>query len=175
MRVVAGRWRGRPLRSPPGDRTRPTSDKVRQAWLNILRLDVPGARALDLFAGSGALGIEALSQGAASCDFVEQAQPPLRSLRENLDALGAGPDEARVHRGDALKFVRALPAFAYDVAFADPPYALPAAVELAEHWAVVPFAAVLGVEHHARAEMPPGGDTRTWGTAAVTFYRAEAP
>jgi 16S rRNA (guanine966-N2)-methyltransferase len=175
VRVVAGRWRGRTLRTPAGERTRPTADKVRQAWLNILRRDVPGARALDLYAGSGALGIEALSQGAATCDFVEQAAPVVRVLQENLDALGAAPDEARVHRGDALKFALALAPFAYDVAFADPPYALDAARRLAEHWAAVPFAAVLGVEHHAREPMPAGGDTRAYGTAAVTFYRAEAP
>lgn len=175
MRVVAGRWRGRTLRAPAGDRTRPTADKVRQAWLNLVRLDVPGARAVDLYAGSGALGIEALSQGAASCDFVEQAAPAIRTLRENLDALGATPDEARVHRGDALRFALALPAFGYDLAFADPPYALDAARRLAERWAEVPFAAVLGVEHHARDPMPDGGDTRRYGTAAVTIYRAAPP
>ncbi len=173
MRVVAGRWRGRPLRAPKDDRVRPTADKVRQAWLNILRREVAGARVLDLFAGSGALGIEALSQGAASCDFVEIGAASLRALGDNLAALGATDDEARVRRGDALRFVEGLGPLAYDVAFADPPYSNDAAVRVAERWAAVPFAAVLGVEHDARTAMPAGGDTRRYGTTAVTFYRAE--
>ena len=173
MRVVAGRWRGRTLRAPTDDRVRPTADKVRQAWLNILRADVPGARVLDLFAGSGALGIEALSQGAARCDFVELNGASLRALGENLAALGVGVGAAAVRRGDALRFAQALGPHAYDVALADPPYATDAAARLAEQWARVPFAAVLGVEHDARAAMPPGGDTRRYGTTAVTFYRAD--
>jgi 16S rRNA (guanine966-N2)-methyltransferase len=175
VRVVAGRWRGRPLRAPKDDRVRPTADKVRQAWLNILRGDVVGARVVDLFAGSGALGIEALSQGAASCDFVELNAPSLRALGENLAALGVGDDVARVRRGDALRFVDALEHMAYDVAFADPPYSADAAARIAERWAAVPFARVLGVEHAARAPMPPGGDTRRYGTTAITFYRAGDP
>ena len=174
MRVVAGRWRGRPLRAPKDDRVRPTADKVRQAWLNILRGEVAGARVLDLFAGSGALGIEALSQGAASCDFVEINGPSLRALGENLAALGVTEPEARVRRGDALRFVDGLGPLAYDVAFADPPYSTDAAARVAERWAAVPFAAVLGVEHDVRAAMPPGGDTRRYGTTAVTFYRVPA-
>jgi len=172
VRVVAGRWRGRALRAPKDDRVRPTADKVRQAWLNILRGDVVGARVLDLFAGSGALGIEALSQGAASCDFVELNPPSLRALGDNLTLLGLAEPEARVRRGDALRFVDALGPLTYDVAFADPPYATDAAARVAARWAEVPFAAVLGVEHDARAVMPPGGDTRRYGTTAVTFYRA---
>jgi 16S rRNA (guanine966-N2)-methyltransferase len=171
VRVVAGRWRGRLLRAPKDARVRPTSDKVRQAWLNIVRRDVPGARVLDLFAGSGALGIEALSQGAATCDFVELNGPSLRALGDNLAALGIGDDEARVRRGDALRFVETLEPLAYDVAFADPPYAMDAATRVAERWIEVPFAAVLGVEHDVRAEMPAGGDLRRYGTTAVTFYR----
>ena len=175
MRVVAGRWRGRALRAPKDDRVRPTADKVRQAWLNILRGVVPGARVLDLFAGSGALGIEALSQGAASCDFVELNPPSLRALGENLAALGVPDGAATVRRADAVRFVEALAPLAYDVAFADPPYATDAAQRVAEHWARVPFAAVLGVEHSSRAAMPPGGETRRYGTTAVTFYRAAVP
>jgi 16S rRNA (guanine966-N2)-methyltransferase len=174
VRVVAGRWRGRPLRAPKDDRVRPTADKVRQAWLNILRGDVVGARVLDLFAGSGALGIEALSQGAATCDFVELNAASLRALGDNLAALGAAPDEARVRRGDALRFVEALGPLAYDVAFADPPYSTDAARRVAERWAAVPFAAVLGVEHDARTPLPGGGETRRYGTTAITFFRVAA-
>jgi 16S rRNA (guanine966-N2)-methyltransferase len=89
MRVIAGTWGGRRLQAPPGDATRPTSDRVREALFSVLARRVDGARVLDLFAGSGALGIEALSRGAASATFVDSAPAALKALRANLDALGA--------------------------------------------------------------------------------------
>lgn len=171
MRVVAGQWRGRVLDAPKDARVRPTADKVREAWLSIVRNDVAGSRVVDLFAGSGALGIEALSRGADSCDFVEINGPSLKALGANLDRLGAG-DAARVRRVDALRFVAELEPFAYELAFADPPYATDAAVRVATRWLEVPFAAVLGVEHDARTRLPEGGGTRRYGTTAVTIYRA---
>lgn len=171
MRVVAGRWRGRPIDAPRDGRVRPTADKVREAWLSIVAAEVAGAAVVDLFAGSGALGIEALSRGARSCDFVELNGPSLKALGANLERVGAG-DAARVRRGDALRFVETLPAFAYDLAFADPPYTTDAAVRVAERWLRVPFARVLGVEHDARVTLPGGEDSRKYGTTRVTFYRA---
>ena len=174
MRIVAGRWRGRPIDAPRDARVRPTSDKVREAWLSIVAADVAGATALDLFAGSGALGIEALSRGAASCDFVELHVASLRALGANLDRVAAG-DAARVRKGDALRFVESLPAYAYDLAFADPPYTTDAAVRVAERWLAVPFARVLGVEHDARVTLPGGDESRKYGTTRVTFYRAVEP
>jgi len=174
MRIVAGRWRGRPLDAPRDARVRPTADKVREAWLSIVAADVAGAAAVDLFAGSGALGIEALSRGAASCDFVELNAASLRALGANLERVDAGP-AARVRRADALRFVDALPAYAYDLAFADPPYTTEAAVRVAERWLAVPFARVLGVEHDARVALPGGADSRKYGTTRVTFYRAAEP
>src|SRR3712207_9262306 len=103
MRIVAGRWRGRRINAPAGDRVRPTADRVREAWMSIVQPRLPGAAVLDLFAGSGALGIEALSRGAASAVFVEKAAPALAALRANLDVLGA---QAEVERADARTFVR---------------------------------------------------------------------
>src|ERR687886_2242896 len=94
MRVVAGTWGGRRLQAPRGDATRPTSDRVREALFSVLGDRVAGARVLDLFAGSGALGIEALSRGAAGATFVESAPAAIRAVRDNLDALGF--DGARV-------------------------------------------------------------------------------
>jgi 16S rRNA G966 N2-methylase RsmD len=91
MRVIAGAWKGRPLRAPGGAATRPTSDKVREAVFDVLQSiagPLTGQHVLDLFAGSGALGIEALSRGAASCTFVERERPALRALHANLAALG---------------------------------------------------------------------------------------
>src|SRR5215218_1384538 len=107
---------------------------------------LPDARVLDLCAGSGALGLEAVSRGAATADLVEIAPPSLRAIERNVELLGAG-DAVRVHRKDALRFVEGLEAGAYDIAFADPPYDLGMAPAIAERWLAVPFASVLGVEH----------------------------
>jgi 16S rRNA (guanine966-N2)-methyltransferase len=123
MRVIAGRWGGRRLQAPPGDATRPTSDRVREAMFSILGERVADARVLDLFAGSGALGIEALSRGAAEATFVDTAPAALRAVRANLEALGA---DAEVRRSDARRFIGSASAAAryYDLVFLDPPYRL---------------------------------------------------
>jgi 16S rRNA (guanine966-N2)-methyltransferase len=120
MRIVAGTLGGRRISAPPGRDTRPTSDRVREALFSILGARVEGARVLDLFAGSGALGIEALSRGAASATFVEHSATALRTLRANLAELGL---EAPVHRVDALKWLRSAEDL-YDLVFLDPPYDL---------------------------------------------------
>ena len=172
MRIVAGRWRGRRINAPPGSRVRPTLDRVREAWMSILQLDLPSARVLDLYAGSGALGLEALSRGAVTADFVEKDPKSLRVLRENIDALGA-LDVATIHRKSALPFAEALGVLAYDIAFADPPYATADAAKLAECWIDLPFSRVLSIEHAAKLAMPIGGDTRKYGSTAITFYRTE--
>jgi 16S rRNA (guanine966-N2)-methyltransferase len=170
MRIVAGEWRGRTIRPPKDERVRPTADRVREAWMSIVRDRIPEALVLDLFAGSGALGLEALSRGAARCDFVEVSAPSLRALRENAEALGAG-ERAVIHRGDALRFIAGLAPDAYDLAFADPPYGHGLAAQVAERWLAVPFAGVLGIEHSVRDPMPAGGDLRRYGTTAISFYR----
>jgi len=119
VRVVAGAFRGRPLRAPKGGRTRPTADKVREALFSILG-PVEGLRVLDLFAGSGALGIEALSRGAASAVFVDSASRAVAAVRGNLDELGV---EAEVRRADAERWLGGGRG-PYDLVFADPPYDL---------------------------------------------------
>src|SRR6188472_2795320 len=121
MRIVAGQWRGRTIEAPPGRNVRPTLDRVREAWMSILQSEIPGARVLDLFAGSGALGLEALSRGAAAADLVEHSAASLAALKANIAMLGAG-ENARVVRADALRFVNTLRPGTYDIAFADPPY-----------------------------------------------------
>jgi 16S rRNA (guanine966-N2)-methyltransferase len=140
--------------------------------MSILQLDLPGARVLDLYAGSGALGLEALSRGAIAADFVEKDPKSFRALQENIEALGAG-DLATVHRKPALAFAEELGALAYDVAFADPPYALGEAGKLADRWLRAPFSRILSVEHSTKDAMPEGGVTRKYGTTAITFYRSE--
>ena len=120
MRVIAGQYGGRRLTTPKGAATRPTADRVREALFSVLG-EVTGVTVLDLFAGSGALGIEALSRGATSAVFVERAPPALAALQANLQALGL---DAEVHRGDARAFVRNASAAGrtYDLVFVDPPY-----------------------------------------------------
>jgi 16S rRNA (guanine966-N2)-methyltransferase len=151
---------------------RPTLDRVREAWMSILQLDIPEARVLDLYAGSGALGLEALSRGASSADFVEKDPRSLRALEENIDSLGAS-DLATVHRKSALTFITDVPAGAYDIVFADPSYATGDAMRLAERWKEVAFTRVLSIEHSIKDSMPEGGDTRKYGSTAITFYRSE--
>ncbi len=173
MRIVAGEWGGRRIAAPPGRETRPTTDRVREAWMSAVADLVPGARVLDLFAGSGALGLEALSRGAAHAVFVENAPGPLRTLRANLDALGAGA-RATLLRTDALRYAAGLERGAFDLAFADPPYGQGIAEALAARFAEVPFAALLCVEHRRDDPLPdlPGARTRRYGDTALTFIPA---
>ena len=123
MRVVGGEAGGRKIKAPPGDQTRPTSDAVREAVFNAIasRMDLDGARVLDLFAGSGALGIEALSRGAASAVFVDRAPLAIGAIRANLAALGI---DAEVRQVEARSWLRTASARAeaYDLVFLDPPY-----------------------------------------------------
>lgn len=170
MRIVAGEWRGRRIAAPAGKNVRPTLDRVREAWMSILQNDLPDARVLDLYAGSGALGLEALSRGATVAEFVENNAATFRMLQENVASLEAG-DRAVLHRKDALQFVAELPADTFDLAFADPPYESGADVKLAEQWLSTPFSRVLAIEHSSRASLPEGADRRKYGTTAITFYR----
>jgi 16S rRNA (guanine966-N2)-methyltransferase len=123
MRVVSGVYRGRQLAVPEGRDTRPTGDRVRGAIFNSLQSfdAVVGARAVDLFAGSGALGIEALSRGAAHCTFVESARPALSAIRANLARLGIGADEAAIVPRSVELAIAGLGHV--DLALCDPPYA----------------------------------------------------
>lgn len=169
MRIVAGRFGGRRLIVPRG-RVRPTADRVRESWMSIVAAELPGARVADLFAGSGALGLEALSRGAASADFVELAPGSLDALRANIEALGL-EGSAKVHRADALRFAERLGPGAYDLVFADPPYTTDAAERVAALFRRTPFARILSVEHRAELVLD-GDDTRRYGDTAITFFRA---
>jgi 16S rRNA (guanine966-N2)-methyltransferase len=170
MRIVAGEFGGRRLAVPKDSRVRPTADRVREAWMSILGGAVAGARVLDLYAGSGALGLEALSRGAASADFVELSAASLGALEANIRALGVN-GRASVHRADALRYAERLPPAAFDLALADPPYTRDDAARLVALFRRTPFARILSVEH--RADQPlPGDDTRRYGDTALTFCHA---
>lgn len=172
MRIVAGQWRGRRIEAPPGLAVRPTLDRVREAWMSILQHEIPGTRALDLFSGSGALGLEMLSRGATSADFVEIDPKALRVLQKNIDILGA-EQASTIRRTDAIRFTEKLDENAYDVAVADPPYKGGFALKLVEVWLKRPFSRILSVEHNSHETLPGAQDTRRYGSAAITFYRRE--
>src|SRR3954469_25158585 len=121
MRVIAGYYRGRNLRSPPSMQVRPTSDRLRETLFNVLAPRIEGARFLDLYAGSGAVGIEALSRGANEAVFVERAAPALKALCANLARL-AIKEGAQVVPGTVAAFLRKEFGTSFDIVFLDPPY-----------------------------------------------------
>ncbi len=171
MRIVGGQWGSRRIESPPDARARPTTDRVREAWMAILGERLRGAAVVDLFAGSGAMGLEALSRGAARCDFVELSAASLAALGRNLVALGVDDAIARVHRADALRYAARLDPLAFDVAFADPPYTTAHASRIAALFRERPFARILGVEHDVHEDVGPG-DHRRYGRTVLTFLEA---
>lgn len=173
MRIVGGKWAGRHLTSPADRRVRPTAEHVRDALLTRLEGVLPGARVLDLFAGTGALGLEAMSRGARYADFVETRPASLHALKANVAALHVR-EKTRIFKKDALPFAAALEAGAYDVAFADPPYESRMLDRLIDTWTATPFASVLAVEHAATHPLPPGGERHLYDeNTAVTLYRAK--
>lgn len=172
MRITGGTFAGRDLTSP-GGRARPTPEAVRQSLLSALEPCLAGARVLDLFAGTGALGLEALSRGARHVDFVENGPASLHALKANIAALRVR-DRTRVFKRDALPFATALDAGAYQVAFADPPYRSRMLDRIIESWQAAPFADILAVEHAADHELPPGGRRHVFQDSAVTIYPAAA-
>jgi 16S rRNA (guanine966-N2)-methyltransferase len=167
VRIIAGTFGGRRLTAPKGDVARPTQDRVREAWFSILGADVVDARVLDLFAGSGALGLEALSRGARSAVFVEKARASLVALEANITALDLA-DATRVVKGDALKFAAALTPGTYDLVVADPPYDLGAGAQLVALFRAHPFCRILSIEHRSTEKLE-GDDTRRYGDTAITF------
>jgi 16S rRNA (guanine966-N2)-methyltransferase len=169
MRIVGGKFAGRDLMSPKDWRVRPTAEHVRGALLDLLVDDVPGARVLDLFAGTGARGIEAISRGARSAHFVETRPSSLHALRANIRFLGLR-DRTRIFVHDALPFAGALGEGAYDVAFADPPYESRMLDRLIETWQARRFARILAVEHARTHVIPPGDFARTYDDTTVTIY-----
>jgi 16S rRNA (guanine966-N2)-methyltransferase len=184
MRVIGGAERGRRLKAPRGRRTRPTADRMRVTLFDILGPTVAGARVLDLFAGTGAVGIEALSRGAARAVFVERDRDALRALRANLAALRLGRQAARVVAGDVVAVLPALAATEapVDLVFVDPPYASDAAARTLAALAPSPLLAAgarIVVQHSARAPLavPPGlaaiRPPRRFGDTALTFLAAE--
>jgi 16S rRNA (guanine966-N2)-methyltransferase len=175
MRIVAGRHKGRRLRAPAGEGTRPTADRVREAVFSILG-PVEGLRVLDLYAGSGALGLEALSRGARSATFVESARPALAAIRANLDATD---EDAEVADLDAIAWLRSAAGRQreFDLVFCDPPY--DAAAKIAQPLTdllprVAAPQALIVTESSKRNPLVldlPVADERTYGDTRIAIYR----
>ena len=180
MRIIAGRYRGHPLVAPTGRTARPTTDRVREALFSILGASVQEAMVLDLFAGSGALGLEALSRGAARAVFVEASPRSLGALRKNIGTLGADPVRVAKGRVEDTLTRLARDGETFDLVFLDPPYHLGLAAEIVKRLSLGPLlrpGARVVSEHEVDAPSPDleGGlvldDTRRYGDTALTFYR----
>jgi len=183
MRIIAGKFRSQLLTAPRGWKTRPTSDRLRETLFNVLATRIEGAAFADLFAGTGAVGIEALSRGARQVYFAEDAKAPLAALRANLEKFGIGA-EAQVEPDGTLALLRRLAkaGIQLDIVFLDPPYSDRPAYDatlrfLAENPLLRPDAVAVA-EHSSRAALvvPPGRlqpyRTIAQGEAALTFLRA---
>jgi 16S rRNA (guanine966-N2)-methyltransferase len=182
MRIVGGKFRGRALKSPADDRiTRPTSDRVREAVFNILAhgsaaVDFDGAKVLDLFAGTGALGLEALSRGAQFCLFVEEDADARGTIRDNIEALGL-TGITKIFRRDATDLGPAARHGQFDIVFLDPPYGKglgeKALTVLDREGWLLPGARIVFEERKgARPDVPPAFtilDQRSWGDTEVWF------
>ncbi|HET7698887.1 MAG TPA: 16S rRNA (guanine(966)-N(2))-methyltransferase RsmD [Vicinamibacterales bacterium] len=178
MRVVAGRYRGRLLKSPAWDGLRPTSDRLRETLFNILGPSLPGARVLDGYAGTGAIGIEALSRGAASVTFVERDPRAVKLIAANLEALGIGAaGKPVIIRAGLADAVTRLDGQVFDLIILDPPYAHGAAREALDGAAALAAAHTRVVVEHAARHAPPDAHaglrrtrTVTAGDSALSFY-----
>ena len=172
MRIIEGKYAGRDLMSPPDARVRPTAESVRVGMLEMVAAEVKNGRILDLFAGTGALGLEALSRGAHSADFVEFRPASLHALRANIATLRL-LDRTRVFKKDAIPFAAGLKADSYDVAFVDPPYGSRMLDMVLTSWSTLRFARVLVIEHALTHVVPAGAQRRAFGDTVVTLYRLE--
>jgi len=185
LRIIAGKYRGRKLKSPPSLQTRPTSDRLRETLFNILAPRINGARLLDLCAGSGAVGIEALSRGAAHATFVDRSRKMYALIETNLKALNASDDEIEVVSREALEFLKRRAkqeAVAFDIIFFDPPYAMDYETVLdyvGEHATrVLAEDGVVIVEHHRKKDLKEefGGLRRyrmlKQGDSCLSFYKS---
>jgi 16S rRNA (guanine966-N2)-methyltransferase len=174
VRIVGGKFAGRTLTSPQDFRVRPTAELVRAGMLDMLAGDLKDARVLDLFAGTGALGLEAISRGAKSADFVEFRPDSLHALRANVATLRL-LRSTRIFKRDAIPFAAGLGDASYDIVFADPPYGSRQLDLIVESWQATRFSRILAVEHARTHELPKGAARRVFDETVVTIYRLPAP
>ena len=179
MRVISGTARGRKLKELQGMDTRPTTDKVKESMFNIVQFDIEGRQVLDLFAGTGQLGIEALSRGAAWCDFVDVNPAAVKVVKENLSTTGFAASAA-VHARDFTAFLQSVRGKKYDLIFLDPPYAqtaLERALELIADIDIVSGNGIIICESALDKTLPEldapyaKGKEYRYGKIKITLYR----
>jgi 16S rRNA (guanine966-N2)-methyltransferase len=174
LRIVAGNWRSRLLEIADVPGLRPTSERVRETLFNWLAPRIVGARCLDLFAGTGALGLEALSRGATSVVFVERARPAVKVLEKNVQTLNASA--AEVHHGDALEYLKTAEPTSFDIVFVDPPFAaglLEEACKSIENSGILAAGGLVYLEQdraHPQPALPAGWVTMKDKTAGQVRY-----
>lgn len=155
VRIIGGDWRGRKLTFPTAAGLRPTPDRVRETLFNWLQAYLPGARCLDLFAGSGVLGLEALSRGASSVTFVERERSAINAIKDNVNHLAA-TDRVLVHQGDALQFIQEDHPDLFDIIFLDPPYDMGLSMECLQQLdqnACLKSGGLLYLEHESKLDI----------------------
>ena len=179
MRVITGTARGKRLKELPGLDTRPTTDRVKEGVFNVIQFDIEGRRVLDLFAGTGQLGIECLSRGAVFCDFVEVNPAAANIVRDNLNTTGLS-GKAAVHQRDFSGFLRSAAGKKYDLIFLDPPYAadsLESALGTIADIDIVSGNGIIVCESAVEKELPDlgplyvKGKEYRYGRIKVTLYR----
>ena len=185
MRIIAGKYRGRRLKTPPSDRTRPTSDRLRETLFNVLAPRVEGARFLDLCAGTGAVGIEALSRGAEHVTFVDQSRQMCELIEQNVNALRLDEKEFEIANADAAEYLRRhtkKERRPLDILFFDPPYATDYEVVLNllgdDTMKLLSKDGIVIVEHHKKRDLPDvlgvlkRYRTLKQGDSVLSFYEA---
>jgi len=180
MRIIAGRWRGHPLVAFKADHIRPTTDRVKETLFNMIQFDVPDANVCDLFCGTGNLGLEALSRGAAHVVFVEKSAKSLKITRENLEKLKVGKDEYEIRAEDVIKFLETHDGPPFDLIFADPPFTETMAHEVmtaADRSAAFGPQTLMMIESARRERIDDAyptlsrTDSREFGDKILSFYR----
>ncbi len=174
MRIVGGKFANRDLTSPADFRVRPTAEHVRAGVLEHLAADLADTSCLDLFAGTGALGLEAISRGAKRCDFVETRPASLHALKANVIKLRV-KERTRIFKKDAVPFAAALGEGAYDIVFVDPPYGSRMLDHVVRAWQEKRFSRVLVAEHERGHSLPPGAKRLDFGDTVVSVYRLAGP
>lgn len=178
MRVIAGAFKGRNLKSPPSMQVRPTSDRLRETLFNVIAGRVPGSRFLDLCAGSGAVGIEALSRGAAHATFVDRSRKSCQLIESNLELCRVPEEQRDIYCSEVVEFVKQHQSNPWDLIFLDPPYKdnYPLLLSVVSSANVLEENGLLIVEHHHKTELPEttGNLRRTrvlkQGDSSLSFY-----